>query len=197
MFDTDSPPTEGHRRRPPNWSSPGSAAGKDENPETLPRRLWTMAQKILVAFDDSENALRAVDYVAKSFRPDNSVTLFSVLQDSAALCDMNSPELTPYFKSQQQAFCTLEEKKKNLVQTALIKAKDLLLEAGFKPDSILIKAEPKKKSVARDIADEADVGYDLIVLGRQGTTGLKDYFMGTIAQKVLHLAQEISVLIVY
>ena len=155
-----------------------------------------MAQKILVAFDDSENALRAVNYVAKSFRPDNSVTLFSVLQDTATLCEMNSPELTPYFKSQQQAFCTLEEKKKDLVQTALIKAKDLLLEAGFKPDSIVMKAEGKKKGVARDIVDEAGLGYDLIVIGRRGTTGLKDYFMGTISQKVLHLAQESSVLIV-
>ena len=28
---------------------------------------------------------------------------------------MNSPELTPYFKSQQQAFCALEDKKKDLV----------------------------------------------------------------------------------
>ena len=38
-----------------------------------------MGQKILIAFDDSENALRAVQYVARTFSPDNHVTLFSVL----------------------------------------------------------------------------------------------------------------------
>ena len=114
-----------------------------------------MGQKILIAFDDSENALRAVQYVARTFSPDNHITLFSVLQDTAALCDMNNPELTPYFKSQQQAFCALEDKKKDLVSTALAKAADILRQAGFEVENIAIKTEPKKKGIARDIADEA------------------------------------------
>ncbi|MGD9184137.1 MAG: universal stress protein, partial [Desulfobacterales bacterium] len=122
-----------------------------------------MGQKILIAFDDSENALRAVQYVARTFSPDNHITLFSVLQDTAALCDMNSPELTPYFKSQQQAFCALEDKKKDLVSTALAKAADILRQAGFEVENIAIKTEPKKKGIARDIADEARSGYGLVV----------------------------------
>lgn len=155
-----------------------------------------MGQKILIAFDDSENAMRAVDYVARSFSEDNHVTLFSVLQDTAALCDMNSPELTPYFKSQQQAFCALEDKKKDLVSSALAKAAEVLRSAGFKEDNIAIKAEPKKKGIARDIADEARNGYDLVVLGRRGVSSIKDYFLGSISQKVMNLAQEASILIV-
>ncbi|MDF1593640.1 MAG: hypothetical protein P1P89_19200 [Desulfobacterales bacterium] len=71
-----------------------------------------MGRKILVAFDDSKNAMRAVQFVAESFSPDNNVTLLSVLQNTAALCEMNSPELTPYFVSQQDSFCVLEDKKK-------------------------------------------------------------------------------------
>ena len=38
-----------------------------------------MAKKILVAIDDSENALRAVEFVANTFTPDNRITLFNVL----------------------------------------------------------------------------------------------------------------------
>jgi nucleotide-binding universal stress UspA family protein len=38
--------------------------------------------KILIAFDDSENAMRAVDYVARFLAKDSRVTLFSVIIDS-------------------------------------------------------------------------------------------------------------------
>jgi nucleotide-binding universal stress UspA family protein len=155
-----------------------------------------MGQKILIAFDDSDNAKRAVEYVARTFSSDNRITLFTVLQDTAALCDMQSPELTPYFKSQQQAFCALEEKKKDIVAAALEKATAILRDAGFDTENIRIKAEPKNKGIARDIAMEARTGYDLIVLGRRGISSFKDYFMGSISQKVLHLAPEASILVV-
>ena len=92
-----------------------------------------MGQKILIAFDDSENAMRAVEYIARTFSPEHRVTLFTVLQDTAALCDMQSPELIPYFKSQQQSFCALEEKKKDLVSTALAQAAGVLRQA-VQPD---------------------------------------------------------------
>ena len=75
-----------------------------------------MAEKIIIAMDDSENARRAVSYVSTHFRPDTIVTLFSVLADTAGLCDMNSPELTPVFRAQQSAFCQLEDKKRNLIK---------------------------------------------------------------------------------
>ena len=81
-----------------------------------------MGRKILVAFDDSKNAMRAVQFVAETFSPDNKITLLSVLQNTAALCEMNSPELTPYFVSQQDSFCILEDKKKGLVEDAIEKA---------------------------------------------------------------------------
>jgi nucleotide-binding universal stress UspA family protein len=109
---------------------------------------------------------------------------------------MNSPELTPYFKSQQQAFCALEDKKKDLVSTALAKAVEILRQAGFEVENIAIKTEPKNKGIARDIADEARSGYDLVVLGRRGISSIKDFFLGSISQKVLSLAQESSTLIV-
>jgi nucleotide-binding universal stress UspA family protein len=155
-----------------------------------------MGQKILIAFDDSENAMRAVEYVGKTLLPQNRVVLFTVLQDTAALCDLQSPELTPYFKSQQQAFCALEEKKKDLVSTALAKAAGILRDAGFAEDRITIKAEPKNKGIARDIANEARNGYDLVVLGRRGFSSIKDYFMGSISQKVIHLVPDTSILVV-
>ena len=155
-----------------------------------------MGHKIMVAFDESENARRAVEYIAQVFPRDAEITLFSVLQDSAAICDMNSPELTPYFKSQQSAFCALEDKKRRVVSDAGQNAITFLIESGFQKESISLKLEDKKNSVAKDIVEEARSGYDLVVLGRRGLSGIKDYFLGSISQKVLNMAPEVSLLFV-
>jgi nucleotide-binding universal stress UspA family protein len=155
-----------------------------------------MSKKILVAFDDSDNAMRAVEYVAQTMNRDSHVTIFSVLQDTATLCDMHSPELIPYFKSQQEAFCVLEEKKKEHLTEAQCKAKALLVANGFAEDQIQVKSEVKKKGIARDIAIEAAFGYDLVVIGRRGLSGLKEFFMGSISQKILQLVHSTSILIV-
>jgi len=50
-------------------------------------------------------------------------------------------ELKLYFKSQQSAFCTMEDKKRELVDAALKKAKETLMDKGFSEDAIQIKHE--------------------------------------------------------
>ena len=154
-----------------------------------------MAQNILLAVDDSENAFRAVGFVARTFSPDNKITLLNIMLDTAALCKLDSPELTPLFKSQQSNFCALEDKKRELVNQAMQKAKQTLLDAGFSENNITIKVENKEHGVARDIVAESKKGYDLIVLGRHGISSVKDFFLGSTAQKVFNAAKEISVLI--
>ncbi len=155
-----------------------------------------MERKILVAVDDSENAMRAVEFVAQFFSPDNKITLFNVLQDTAAMCEMNSPELTPYFISQQSSFCLLEEKKKELSETALKNAKSKLVDAGFAENNITIISKVKKRGVARDIIEESQSGYGLIVLGRRGLSGIKDFLLGSVSHKVFNGAKDASVLVV-
>jgi nucleotide-binding universal stress UspA family protein len=155
-----------------------------------------MSKKVMVAFDDSDNALRAVEYIAKLVAKDCRITLFSVVPDTAAICEMHGPELTPYFKAQQDSFCALEEKKKEILTAAQMKARKLLVDSGFKEDQILVKSGPKKKGIARDIAAEALAGYDLVVMGRRGLSGIKEFFMGSISQKVLALALDVPILLV-
>lgn len=155
-----------------------------------------MAKKILIAFDDSENAMRAVSYIAETVSPGHSVTLFSVVPDTQSMCEMNSPELTPYFRTEQNAFCTLEDKKRLLLQEALQKAKEVLVEAGFAEDRVLLQLEKRKKGVARDIVSETVKGYDLVVLGKKGVSGVRDFLLGSVSQKVLYGAKDVSVLFV-
>jgi len=155
-----------------------------------------MGLNMLVAFDDSDNAMRAIEFIVKTFNPESRVTLFYVIQDSIALCDMNSPELTPYFLTQQSAFCALEEKRKEMVNEAMQKAKALLTDSGFKDMNIEMKIEKRKIGVARDIINQAHSGYDLVVIGRRGLSGIMEFILGSVSQKVLQSAKDISVLIV-
>jgi nucleotide-binding universal stress UspA family protein len=155
-----------------------------------------MTQKLLIAVDDSENAQRAVDFVAKSFARGNQVTLLSIVLDTESLSKMESPELTPFFKSQRAIFCILEDKKRELIKAAAKKAREKLLSAGFAPEMIEVKVQNKKRGVARDILAEAEKGYDLVILGRRGISGIQEFFMGSTSYKVFNGAKDISVLIV-
>lgn len=155
-----------------------------------------MSGKVLIAFDDSANALRAVEYVAKSFSKDRQVTLFSTIPDTAAICNMNSPSLVPYFKSQQTTFCALEDQKRALVADAMEKAKQLLIDAGFAEGNITTKIDVNKQGTAKDIVSAADAGHDTIVMGRHGISALKEFILGSVSQKVLNLAKDKSVVLV-
>ena len=155
-----------------------------------------MAQKIMLAFDNSENAMRAVEFVARSFPTEDSITLFHVVSDSAVLCDMHSPELAEYFIAQQSSFCALEEKNKELVREAMNRAKDLLMRTGFPEENIVFKLETRKRGIARDILKEAENGYSIVVIGRRGLSAIAEFFIGSVSQKVLNSAKNVAVLIV-
>ncbi|MFZ5563028.1 MAG: universal stress protein [Thermodesulfobacteriota bacterium] len=156
-----------------------------------------MAKNILIAMDESENSKRAVEFVGGNFDTRSSVTLFSVLQNTETMCAMQAPELTPYFVAQQASFCILEDKKKELVAEAMEKAKQLLTKKGFAANRVKVKLAKRKKGVARDIISEARAGgYDLVVLGKKGLTGVRDFLLGSITQKVLHGVKNTSVLLV-
>jgi nucleotide-binding universal stress UspA family protein len=49
---------------------------------------------------------------------------------------------------------------------------------------------------AEDNLKEAAAGYDTTVMGRKDQSALKEVFLGSISQKVLHAAKDRSVLIV-
>jgi nucleotide-binding universal stress UspA family protein len=152
--------------------------------------------KILVGLDDSENAMRAVEFVAANFTPEHEITIFSVFLDTAMICDYYSPGLTPYFLTEQKAFCEMEDRKRESLRTAQEKARDLFSRAGFPPQKITVKIQPKSRGVARDIIEEAETGYQIVVLGRRGLSGISEFLLGSVSQKVLHGCKEASILLV-
>ncbi len=156
-----------------------------------------MEEKILVALDDSPSARRTVEFMTRILTPDQkNIVLFSVVPDMAALCDMNSPELTPYFLSQNYNLMEIKEQKRRALLSVLETAKNVLTESGFEEGQLQIKIQDKKRGIARDIIDEACSGYTLVVMGRRGLSGVEEFLLGSVSQKVLHTVKDISVLIV-
>lgn len=155
-----------------------------------------MGKKVLIAIDDSENAMRAVTFVAETFSKDSEVTLFNVLQDTESICAYNSPSLTPYFQKERETFCSLEHKKKELVDNATEGARRSLVSAGFETGRVHVKTVLRTKGVARDIIREADSGYDVVVVGKRGLSAVQEFFFGSVSQKVLNGVKNASVLVV-
>jgi nucleotide-binding universal stress UspA family protein len=155
-----------------------------------------MAKKILLALDESENAMRAVEFVSQTFTTDHEVTILSVVLDTPTVCEMDSPSLTPYFNSQRDVFCWVEDQKKMMIEEAHNKAKKTLLGAGFDEKKLRTKIESEKKGIAKGVLEEATSGYDLLVMGRQGVAGEKDFLLGGVPQKIMQRIKGVSVLVV-
>ena len=156
-----------------------------------------MAKKILVAVDESKNSMKAVDYVAKSMQPTGTVTLFSVIPDATAACDLDSPSLTPLFNKNRLAFCAIEDTKKDHLKAFMERAKGVLVEAGYPSKNVTVRIRKKKSGIARDILKEAKKGkYTTIVLGRRGLSAIKEFLFGSVSHKVVQLADKLSVIVV-
>jgi len=156
-----------------------------------------MAQKILLAVDNSKNALKAVRYVAKTVNTDAAVTLLNILPDPAVACGMDTPSLTPVFKQNREIFCSIEDTKKQVMQLFMEDAKKILVKAGFSSKNVATKIRKKRSGIARDILKEAQRGkYHTIVIGRRGLTGIKKFMFGSVSNKVVKYADMASVVVV-
>lgn len=155
-----------------------------------------MTAKILIPFDETECAQNTVTYVAENLNKDDEVTLFHVVPNTAAACGLDSPSLTPYFETERNAFCRMEEKREKMIRDTLDAARNKLIGAGFAKDKVYIKTQPQGKKISDDIIHEAQKGkYNTVAMGRSSTSGLKEFFIGSNASRVMH-ALNIPVIIV-
>ena len=156
-----------------------------------------MPRKILIAMDGSTNAMKAVAFVAKMFSYDCIITLFSVMRPVDLLCEMDFPALKGYLSSHYPNYCReVDEHKEASLKSALNDARQRLIAAGFSENNVLLISKTMKTDVALEIIEESSNDYDVIVLGRRGLSPVKGFFLGSVSQRVLSSAKEVSVLIV-
>lgn len=150
-----------------------------------------MSGRILVALDNSENAVRVVTYVARLVggREDIKITLFHVL-----------PGLPPefvYVMDERKAVEEWEEKNRREMADIFSEAQKILRQTGTSRENVITKMKPLVKGVARDILSEAkDGSYRTIVLGRRGMSAIEEFFLGSVSNKVIHHAKNCTVWVV-
>lgn len=157
-----------------------------------------MGKKFLVALDKSSNSLRAVQFLADSINPNSQVTLMSVVADPAAACELKGPsEIHPLLAEELKDFCLVEEAKRAAAEGFLDEAKKILIKAGFPADNICVELRTQGEDIAEDILVEArKENYDAILLGRRGIAGKKKFTFGSIANKIVNHAEDISIIVV-
>jgi nucleotide-binding universal stress UspA family protein len=156
-----------------------------------------MPQKILIALDGSEISSKIVEFAAKTVSENSVITLFSVIPDVDLLCELDPSFIKGFAPKGYPDYCrTIQDEKRRLLEETLKAGKQVFLDAGFIADSMSTKIGIMKYDIALTIIEEARTGYDLIVLGRRGHSGLRKFLFGSVSQKVLQVIEDISVLIV-
>lgn len=146
---------------------------------------------VLIGFDGSENAFKAVDCVG---------SLMPKAGRKVMLCHV-ARSMSSYLGDKKGAS---DEKEKVLEALSRQKVKDLmqdaanrLIKSGFEKDLVFREILEAKVSRAVAIAKTAEIqGYGTIVTGRRGLSVIKDFLMGRVSMKVLHRAHEMAVWIV-
>ena len=155
----------------------------------------TAQEKILVPVDGSDRAINTVKYIARNEPFHNMrIVLFHVFSAvPESYWDMENNISTRAIAKQARAW---EQSQKKLAIDHMERAKGLLEKSGIPGAAIQMEIQRRKKGIARDIVNEAKSGYDTIVMGRRGLSGIKDFFLGSISQKVLNLARDVSIVLV-
>jgi nucleotide-binding universal stress UspA family protein len=159
-----------------------------------------MKHKILIAIDSSENSLKAAKYAAGILRSESHVTLFHVFFKLSHE-DNQGTDLLPHhqvsFSGSTKEFKNWLAQQRAAVEEALDRARNMLIEGGFDSENIEIKIEERQQGVAADILNEVNKGgYDTVILGRRGVSGVKRFFFGSVTTKIMHHAENCAVWVV-
>ncbi|MBW1787777.1 MAG: universal stress protein [Deltaproteobacteria bacterium] len=151
--------------------------------------------KVLLAFDGSEGAGKAVVCAGSFLGTDVQVTLLHVMPGMKSI-QLLTPGYIPYEAEQSLEKKWLEETKADM-WPQFDKAKSQLVNSGLSPHKIDFEVITGASSRAGAILEEAEKGgYGTIVMGRRGLSRVAEFFMGRVSSKVLNSAKGPAVWIV-
>jgi len=142
--------------------------------------------KVLIGFDGSQGAMKAVDFVASIYGGLNyQVELLHVIRGD----EPGLPSTASVEEYSQEII--------NNVTPAFDIAVNKLIKSGFRSGSVSIKFKKRKISRSKTIVDEARKNnFGTIVMGRKGWSRTRNFFIGRVTNKVIHLARDRSVWII-
>jgi len=146
-------------------------------------------KNILIAVDTSENARRAVCYVAQLLEGNAAftITLMHVI---------NEPEEDYFSSPTEQAKWVREYRQKN--DAVMNDYEQILIQAGFASSAIFKNVFTRFcPSLAECILTEQNkLAYDTVVVGRQGLSRSEEFLFGSVSSKIVTHAKNCTVWVV-
>ncbi len=163
----------------------------------------SVAGRILLAVDESDNSHRVVQYVGAllSRTPDAVITLFHVLkpmprrflEHGGSENPAIEAQLSVQLRHEQDAWIQKERESECHV---LQQACETLTQSGFDMSRVTVKYG-HDDDIARNILEEARSGHhDTIAVGRQGISRIKQLFGGGTTDHLLHAAKGFAIWVV-
>jgi nucleotide-binding universal stress UspA family protein len=145
--------------------------------------------RILLTFDGSEGSWRSLDFVGLTMAGfDFEVKLIHVIRGKKN----SHPETQPLYSPNKYTESTRKE-----MTAKMAEARKKLIGMGFKPGKIATKLVTGVSSRAGAIVAEAKQNeYGTIVMGRRGHSRVRDFLIGRVTNKVIHLARDRTVWII-
>lgn len=142
-----------------------------------------VTDKILIPMDSSESSMNAVRFVADiAGKSDCYVTLFHVVRENELFSDENYGD---------------NPESRKIMLKMFDQAKVVLVEKGVNAEKIQNKVITGEGSRAGTIARfAAENGFSTIVMGRQGVSKVREFFLGRVSKKVLYAAHTRTVCLV-
>jgi len=146
-------------------------------------------KKILLGFDGSDGSWRAVDFVGSTMGGLGSkAKLIYVIRGK----ENNDPKIQRLYSPAKFTDTALKQ-----MTAHLSLAGERLVDLGFKPHQISTELISGATSRARAIVTEAQRNeFGTIVMGRRGHSRARDFFIGRVTNKVIHLARDRTVWII-
>jgi nucleotide-binding universal stress UspA family protein len=149
----------------------------------------TPNKKILLAFDGSKNAASALEFVGSLLGGfDYEVSLFHVIRSNGE----GQPEYQHIFSSKEYTRAASKE-----TASTLKAAQTKLIDMGIRTNKVTTQIAKKAISRAGAIADRAkQEDFGTIVMGRRGHSRVRDFFIGRVTNKVIHMAKDRTVWVI-
>ena len=143
---------------------------------------------ILVAFDGSPGAMKALDFLARTVsRSECRIILGTVVRDGGEEKDPTT----------DAGLDVISEELGRDLDQSVTQAFERLGDAGISMDRVLVRTARGVKSRAMALADMAIAeGCGTVVLGRRGKTNVSEFSMGRVPWKVVHGVRKMTVWVI-
>ncbi|OEU73954.1 MAG: hypothetical protein BA864_10380 [Desulfuromonadales bacterium C00003093] len=157
--------------------------------------MENLTKSIVIPLDGSKNSLKSLDYLDLIYGPKHNLEV-SLLYILPSLPPILTDEKTMDRKTRAR-LAAVKQKNIEMGERILAEGRDLLLNKGFKKESIKVLCQKMGITVAQDIYYLAKhKRVDTILLTRRGRSDIKTFFMGEVSSRLVEYCRDCPVWIV-